>query len=174
MKSAVTQPTQEAGYQSVSKEDGGVGLPNLVSPGPSHILAGRAQERALGVLAKPLVLKLVGAAVPLLAVINERCGDGDRCRFKYGDVAKELGVSVTTVKAWSESLATLGYFTREACGPTGVEIRLCPERWPSRARSSALVAAVEQATMVLEAVRMTVDRALASAVADLRREGVAV
>ncbi len=147
-----------------------VGHPDLGNAGSQHRLTMRAEERAVGVLADPLALKQAGTAVPLLAVVNERCGDGESCRLKYADVAARLDVSVTTVKTWAESLGTLGYFTREACGPAGVEIRLCAERWPGRG-GTALVEAVNTVARVIDAVRVTVNRALESATAEVRRVG---
>jgi len=132
----------------------------------------RAEERAIAVLADPLALKQAGAAVPLLAIINIRCGETDRCRLKYADVAKELGVSVTTVKAWAESLVTLGYLTREPCGPSGVDIHLCAERWPDQQSETALATTANRVADIITAVRITVDGALASATTEIRRVGV--
>lgn len=134
-------------------------------------LSNRAQERALGVLADPLALKKAGVAVPLLAVVSERCGDGDECRFKYQDLARELGVAPTTLKNWAADLVHLGYFTREACGPSGVIIRLCQERWPSRERSGAFAVKSQHTVEVLNALRVTIDGALAAAAADVRKMG---
>ena len=150
----------------------GKALPDLGNTGLHRRLTIQAEERAIGVLADPVALKQAAAAAPLLAVVNERCGDSDMCRLKYADVATQLGVSVTTLKTWAETLARLGYFTREPCGPAGVDIRLCPERWPSMG-ATALAATATRIADVLSAVRLTVDNALASAAADVLRAGEA-
>lgn len=146
-------------------------LPNLGSSALPRKLTLQAQDRALGVLADPVTLQQAGAAVPLLAVVNERCEEQMCCRLKYADVARELVVSVTTVKAWADTLEKLGYFTRKPCGPAGVDIRLRMERWPSRERSNALTAMSQRTVAVLEALRITVDGVLASAVTDVRGVG---
>ena len=132
-------------------------------------LSVRAEVRAIGVLADPLVLKQAGAAAPLLAMVNERCGEGNCCRIKYTDVARDLGVSVTTVKTWAETLEHLGFFKREPCGPSGVDLRLDPERWPNCGTGTAMDAVVSRLVNMLDAVQVTIGGALESAKAEVRR-----
>lgn len=143
--------------------------PDLGHTGQRSKLTIKAQERAVTVLADPSVLKRAGPAAPLLAVVNERCGDGDICRLKYADVAKELDVSVTTAKGWAEALEELGYFTRKPCGPAGVDIRLCLKCWPCEGVGTALQATSKRLVDVLGALRLTVDGTLASTITDVQR-----
>ena len=155
----------------ISQKTDSATLPELGSNGLQSTLTVESERRALGVLVDPLVLKQVGAAVPLLAVINERCGDGMTCRIKYGDVANWLSVSVTTVKMWAETLAKLGYITREPVGPAGVDIQLCPDRWPTSDGGRVLARAAQHIATVLDAVKLTIDQALTSAVGEIRHIG---
>jgi hypothetical protein len=152
---------------NVDRESQGV-CADLGNRGADRRLTVEAEKRALAVLADSPALRRIGAAAPLLAVVIERCGDGDGCRLKYAEVANELGASATTVKTWSEALEKLRYYARTPCGPAGVGIRLCLERWPSQGARTALTNAGEQIAAVLDAVRLTVDRALGSAAADVR------
>jgi hypothetical protein len=166
-----TTTTQSVRGVTANQTNNGAELSMLGSQPQDHILPGQAQDRALGVLADPLALKQAGSAAPLLAVVNERCGNGVSCRLRYADIARELDVSVTTIKTWADLLEKLGYFTRQPCGPAGVDIRLSSERWPSRSRFNAVNAMAQRAVAVLDAVRVTVDAALVSAAADVRRAG---
>lgn len=154
-----------------SQTNDGVELTMLGSRSHGDMLPEQAQDRALGVLADPLALKQAGSAAPLLAVVNERCGKGESCRLRYGEIARELDVSVTTIKTWADSLEKRGFFTRQPCGPAGVDIRLTSERWPSRSRFNAVNAMAQRAGAILDAVCMTVEAALVSAAADVRRAG---
>lgn len=93
------------------------------------------------------------------------------CRLKYADVARKLEVSVTTVKSWAETLERLGYFTRRPCGPAGVEIRLNPERWPAEQKAHAYSVKIRQAEKMIEAIRIVVEGAFASAASSLHELG---
>ena len=142
---------------------------DLGNRGRPRKLTIQVEERAVGVLADPSALRQLGTAAPLLALVNERCGDGQQCRIKYADVARDLGVSTTTLKAWSESLEKLGYYTRTPCGPAGVDIRLCSDAWPSRDAGTTVMDTLRDIADVLDALRVTLDRALDSAASDVRR-----
>ena len=127
-----------------------------------------AQERAIGVLANPAALRRMGSATPLLAIVNERCGDDDNCRIKYREEAKTLGVSVATLKTWADALERLGYFTRALHGPSGVEIRLCPEMW-HQGDGTLLADRLKQVAGVVYALQITMNGALNSAACELQR-----
>ena len=150
-----------------SSDQAQAGLPVLGIPDNLSRLTALASARVVGVFANPRTLHKAGPAVPLLALVNDRCGDTTACMIKYKDVAEELGVSVTTVKDWAEALSKLGYFTRAACGPSGVAIRLCPERWPIA--DPDMTTAVSRVVDVLNALRMTIDGVLVSAISEVRK-----
>lgn len=145
-----------------------IGIEKLGNSDNAHKLSRHAQERAVWVLGDPLVLKQAGAAAPLLAVVNEKCGERESCRLKYSSVAADLAVSTTTLKSWAALLEQLGFFKRQPCGPAGVDIMLNPARWPSGGTGTALDASVLKLVAVLEAARLTVDGALRSAVTDVQ------
>ncbi|MBL7077757.1 MAG: hypothetical protein ISS31_09820 [Kiritimatiellae bacterium] len=91
------------------------------------------------------------------------------CRIRYSDVARELNVSTTTIKAWSETLESLGYYKRTPCGPAGVDVQLCPEAWPCPSTGTALTSTLETAASVIDALRLTLSKALDSTAAEFRQ-----
>lgn len=132
-------------------------------------LAELARERAEGVLANPLHLVKLGKAAAMLALINRMCGDHTECTVRYVDVAHELGASLSTVKAWADTLDKLGYVTRVPQGRNGVHIRLNPEQWPARDHSQDT--AIQRAAGIIGATRTTVNAALDGALAQLQPAG---
>lgn len=132
-------------------------------------LSERARERALGVLADPASLVQAGTATAMLAYVNKACGDQEECTIRYADVAHGLDASVSTVKAWADTLDKLGYFTRAPQGRSGVLVRLNAERWPTRDNTQAT--AIGRAASIISATRTTLGAALDGALAQLQTDG---
>ena len=109
--------------------------------------------------ANPLELMAVGAALPLLACIIARCGDGEVCDLKYAEVFSARKPGVTTAKSWAAKLESAGYIQRQPLGPQGVRIRLSAEKFACPPVNKADVDR-EHLLVVIAALKTTVDAAL--------------
>jgi len=142
--------------------------PDLGIPPPLPKISGMAEIRILTVVRSPEIYRDLGPATPLLVHILERCGSGTTCSLNYGELARETGISGSTLKKWGNDLDARGV-VRKTKAAHGVHFSLAMERLLRVDPAAQLdVQKVAHAADILRGLRSTLGATIDGALGQLQ------
>jgi hypothetical protein len=98
--------------------------PDLEQKEEFVLMPGMAVERLLALCSDINLITRLGASLPLLVIIIQKCGSSDNCTLTYPEIAEKCGVSSGSIKNWAKSLVSVGLISKTMHGQDGIKVAL--------------------------------------------------